>query len=1182
MPRDVLDDIFGPHMHMPWSPNAVRHAPAEASAQMAAGHTPGGRALPEPVLYHGSERPMVPADTFFLRIPAGAVGNTDQMVLYLCLDAYVPEGLRVITYRGMCTVLARPFLAADGVQAVPATLWEGEELAQAVRWGARNERRLFQAAMEVRPELLALESTQRLALELESAAAQSPAPPDVTPAGQREGRSRVERVDPTPQPPQQQQWQQPQHQQPPQQQQHQPPQQQQQQHQWWQQQHPQEARSLFPDGSTQAYHSPVPRAATSGSWGPQAQVLRDASQPAVSTREQAHRLGWDQASVSRAERWAALPQGPVPAQVTFDTCARAHGVFSYEQLDELWRLSHAIDAFGRGDLAAGYGLLNERLHELCAMATAADRGTEEQTRLMVRRQLHARALDSQAGFIVPLLPDGLATHQPPIAYRDAAAAPFGRLQPFGLPRPKVETGYVAKTGATEGAQGGFKVGTKASVDMGKPPSRGRGKGQSGGGRTVNETERAAPPHGEVLTGFSNPDSRCAFNAVATARRAVQHATAGTIHWPKQKLDPVEIRRYLAIQPGVPVDAVEGVWSADDTAAFDIECSIACEQCGYRSAAQRQKATALRSSIADHTPGLEFRTGCPQCEHAGQFCTKVVGTPKIVAVWMTRVTDESSGRVSRRRVALPLELPHGDAKYDLSVVLHHKGSTTNGHWWSEVLHEGRWHKVDDAQVSETNLPRSSATASLLIYIRGETSQTAVPATDDSRCKAAGKGGPCRSQVVHGYDRCAAHLYGETGTGTCGRVTTAGKRCPQANAKGMTACAMHVLGAAEAQGFGPPVPGKGLTSGPRLGKVVVTAQPEGKPPRPQRPTPPQAPLQVDTAALARPELPSAFRGGHLRMPTVAALKGHALASLEMLESAAIPAPALKGLSLGQRSEHRRIWRRLIAIPEELRELQLPVAALTVLQAWRASSSWCPTTWAKVLGSAMGALARASLYTTSAMDLPVTQCAVFKDAVRSAKKEEHAFLTKPPKPCTKEQVVKAVAAARSNNVQEQLALAWLTAGRVGCTLQLKREDVQLGPNGTMSVQFRRGKGVAMGAPYTVHTKCPPEWQPILNRLLSRTSPGGFLWPYDNREARTAGGKDVAKALKEIDPQLEQRSLRRGALQQMADAGVDDATLMTFSGHRRVETLHRYLDWGRKGRSRAARGQDAARLLDGGRRSA
>jgi hypothetical protein len=232
-------------------------------------------------------------------------------------------------------------------------------------------------------------------------------------------------------------------------------------------------------------------------------------------------------------------------------------------------------------------------------------------------------------------------------------------------------------------------------------------------------------------------------------------------------------------------------------------------------------------------------------------------------------------------------------------------------------------------------------------------------------------------------------------------------------------------------------------------------------------------------------------------------------------------------------------------------------------------------------MGALSRASLYTTSQMDFPMASHAVIKDALKAAKKEENAFVSRPPKPCTKDNMQTAVEQAKGA-VKEQLIMTWLTAGRVGDVLQLKQENVTLKPD-AMAVQFRRGKGVELGSPYTVHTACPPEWRLTVEAMLRRRSPGQFLWHADSPKARMLMGKEVAAALKQVDRDLEQRSIRRGALQHMATVDeTSEETLMMFSGHKRVETLRRYLDWGKKHALRERRGKTAAGSLAGGSHSA
>ncbi len=126
------------------------------------------------------------------------------------------------------------------------------------------------------------------------------------------------------------------------------------------------------------------------------------------------------------------------------------------------------------------------------------------------------------------------------------------------------------------------------------------------------------------------------------------------------------------------------------------------------------------------------------------------------------------------------------------------------------------------------------------------------------------------------------------------------------------------------------------------------------------------------------------------------------------------------------------------------------------------------------------------------------------------------------------------------------------MGCVLQLDASDVVLRPDLSLSVRFRRGKGARVRGPYTVHTA--PLSAPNAARLRR--------W-IDQRRSRLFGrettGPQVRDALRRVHPALEQRSLRRGALQTLAlSPGITDEVLMLYSGHTQVATLRRYLSWG------------------------
>ena len=126
--------------------------------------------------------------------------------------------------------------------------------------------------------------------------------------------------------------------------------------------------------------------------------------------------------------------------------------------------------------------------------------------------------------------------------------------------------------------------------------------------------------------------------------------------------------------------------------------------------------------------------------------------------------------------------------------------------------------------------------------------------------------------------------------------------------------------------------------------------------------------------------------------------------------------------------------------------------------------------------------------------------------------------------------------------------------------------------SVQFVEGKSVMIRGPYTVHTLLPR--LDLLNRLLTASSSASTPYLFPERLWHTIDTV-VLRAMKDVDPRLEKRSVRRGSLQALAMAGADEATLLTFSGHKDAPMLWRYLNWGQmRGRAQisGAAASDAA----------
>ena len=185
------------------------------------------------------------------------------------------------------------------------------------------------------------------------------------------------------------------------------------------------------------------------------------------------------------------------------------------------------------------------------------------------------------------------------------------------------------------------------------------------------------------------------------------------------------------------------------------------------------------------------------------------------------------------------------------------------------------------------------------------------------------------------------------------------------------------------------------------------------------------------------------------------------------------------------------------------------------------------------------------------------------------------------TFEQVDKTVHLCHDLQVASAIMLAWMSAGRLGDITQLRHREIEFkeSAKGMFHVTFcvRRGKGVATSQPYTVSTLCPPHWHKAISCYLNTfKSPDHFLFNRASTKAARQLSCAITRALRTACSTLTQRAMRRGALQALAaDPKVTAATMMTFSGHKREETLRRYLDWGRAFSNLRALGLKAAKNL-------
>lgn len=240
---------------------------------------------------------------------------------------------------------------------------------------------------------------------------------------------------------------------------------------------------------------------------------------------------------------------------------------------------------------------------------------------------------------------------------------------------------------------------------------------------------------------------------------------------------------------------------------------------------------------------------------------------------------------------------------------------------------------------------------------------------------------------------------------------------------------------------------------------------------------------------------------------------------------------------------------------------------------------STTSRNMGCAIGACRIANIYFPSVQNMDLMKDVEFalsrKFIARMAVEEEVDFPTAAVL-TDLETAIKNLASDRLYEAAVFLALAWICASRLGCVAQLLVRNIKTLPSSEtspMAIQFTQGKTVRIvGQPYTIHPATGRFYKlvaPFLARATTR--------PKDERIFSSGTQAIATAALKAVQPTLEARSVRRGALQAMADAGVSDSVLLSFSRHTNLEMLHRYLAWGLHGLQRANAEAEASLKIAG-----
>ena len=282
------------------------------------------------------------------------------------------------------------------------------------------------------------------------------------------------------------------------------------------------------------------------------------------------------------------------------------------------------------------------------------------------------------------------------------------------------------------------------------------------------------------------------------------------------------------------------------------------------------------------------------------------------------------------------------------------------------------------------------------------------------------------------------------------------------------------------------------------------------------------------------------------------------LRVLQLPEPPLPRLvdSGAATETRKTHRRMLKTLLGMGEAYKAMVAPVAIVEWLDHLRKTKKWAARTMLKYMASTSGALSSLPLYRKGAAPFVLNHFPEWRAALLGVAKLVRKTLPKAPVGATRSQVYQAIQQETSLPVKAALILSWICAARTSDIWRLQKRHVTINSDGSLSLTYLETKTAKATGPRPLATApLPPAWLAIFKNWYNQRN--AWLFPEKGLNSETRA------ALRRIDPRLECRSLRRGALSAMAEAGVPSSVLLEYSGHTGEKMLRVYLDWGRLLRS-------------------
>ena len=315
---------------------------------------------------------------------------------------------------------------------------------------------------------------------------------------------------------------------------------------------------------------------------------------------------------------------------------------------------------------------------------------------------------------------------------------------------------------------------------------------------------------------------------------------------------------------------------------------------------------------------------------------------------------------------------------------------------------------------------------------------------------------------------------------------------------------------------------------------------------------------------------------RGPFAAVVKGRFLAMLKIRSEHVKDLPSL-ALALSTVKAHKRMLRFLTRIPEKYWNLNLDRAMEQYFLEEKRKRRWLPTTLVVKMATAHGALRLLPLYAEAELPVWMKDSVIWMQAMKGAAKMAKQYPPTQPTAASWEEVRKAIDLEPDLAIKMALLVIWLTCGRGGDALLLKPGNVELVSKmhkgvmqEGMEVNFWKGKTVKTRGSYMVFTQSPPEsLKEAFVNYQQKMKEEDYLF-------KGVKGAQIKDALRRVNPKLEQRSLRRGAIQTLSQTGLfKDEELLHYSGHTNVAMLRRYLNFGKLSGEGAKLSAQAAALV-------